>query len=681
MGQGASTGQIRAQGHALLLEKTKTTRTIIDYILKYMLHELKVRDLYLMASPSECKKYVLAAANTLLSHFEEFRIAPSMDKRGIIAFRSVKDLTEPSSAEKKERHVLCLHIAFFYVRIFQIYGALAMTLLDDVWSGEYTSYGQYGMQQGIDKSRLSQHGFLAQRGSQPLHRFGGDGDSFTDDSFTDDSLSSGSLSGSLSGGGVEKPRDLQYFIFMNPILFDTFGGRYRVNIPGPWKSITFRKNSGYSDKQSGSLTIYITERKSFDIGITASLIGDKILLEFNSIKYSTLPTFTIREKIDKGSITDIDKDDLRYRFSQKSDSSWVSDAPVQDIFVKVLEPIYDYIKRKGTDTDNEDDYRDDYRRRREIGRDDYGRYVKREDNYGASSGFIEKDGVDEHLKLQRLVASLTKRDKPFAHCVSRALQLLKTPPLGNYPVESNICNPKFLEDRSSIPGGDLSRSIGIATLSNLFYDVIDGSSPGLTRSSAATQQHIEFMRVMSARFGSGKEKIDEKGRLSIITTAGRDRELCGKAPSGTPIQVPAKDAARVYGAVNELFKYQLEHSAKCMMILNQLFVIKSDARGINVHIHPNVFKGGNQEINRISNNARILLTQYYSNCETIYMSGATVAMKAVSDVETAKRDAEKAAKAPEDAARGVPPKPAINPTRNAKPAAPLRNATRRVRFR
>jgi hypothetical protein len=96
-----------------------------------MVKEIGIRDFYLLSNPTECKKYVLFLANNIYKSFYELGISPTKDKKGIIAFRSIKELTEIQESEKLEHQSLCLILSYFYTRIFQIFGALALTLIDD----------------------------------------------------------------------------------------------------------------------------------------------------------------------------------------------------------------------------------------------------------------------------------------------------------------------------------------------------------------------------------------------------------------------------------------------------------------------------------------------------------------------------------------------------------------------
>ena len=119
---GASTSKIESAlgPRDVLLDKTNKTRYIVDKILEFMLKEVNVSDLYVLSNPDECKKYVLLLANSLDSIFYKLQLMPTVDKDGSIFFRSVKELTQPTSErDRLVRQKMCLTLSYFYARVFQ----------------------------------------------------------------------------------------------------------------------------------------------------------------------------------------------------------------------------------------------------------------------------------------------------------------------------------------------------------------------------------------------------------------------------------------------------------------------------------------------------------------------------------------------------------------------------------
>ena len=118
--------------HGQLFDKTAGTRRMVDDIFTYMMQHLKVNDFMNLSNPEKCQKYVLFMANNLSMFFSKLSVRPELGKDGILAFRSAEDLQDPKGTAKQEKESLCLVLAYFYTRIFQIYGAMALTLLDDI---------------------------------------------------------------------------------------------------------------------------------------------------------------------------------------------------------------------------------------------------------------------------------------------------------------------------------------------------------------------------------------------------------------------------------------------------------------------------------------------------------------------------------------------------------------------
>jgi len=109
-------------------QQSLTTHYVMNTILNYMLKELSIRDFHALSNPSVCNKYVLFMANNMYKHFYDIQLFPYRNEKRVLLFRKVEDLVNPSD---EERQSLCLVLSYYYVRIFQIYGALALTLIDD----------------------------------------------------------------------------------------------------------------------------------------------------------------------------------------------------------------------------------------------------------------------------------------------------------------------------------------------------------------------------------------------------------------------------------------------------------------------------------------------------------------------------------------------------------------------
>lgn len=72
-------------------------------------------------------------ADALGRVFQDLRIAPKSDRStGVLLFEKV-DKLQTATPQSRD---LCIIVAYFYIRIFQIFAALAMTVLDDPGAGQ-----------------------------------------------------------------------------------------------------------------------------------------------------------------------------------------------------------------------------------------------------------------------------------------------------------------------------------------------------------------------------------------------------------------------------------------------------------------------------------------------------------------------------------------------------------------
>jgi hypothetical protein len=615
MGQGPSTasGSIRKR----LLDTTQTTRDIIDVILGYLLGELQIRDFYLLSSPTECKRYVLFLANRISSEFVQFQIEPTVDKSGTIAFRSVKDLTEPSEPDRKKRQFLCLELAYFYVRIFQIYGALAFTLLDDA---------SYTQQRGYTSFIRAEGAPLKPAGMTPFR-----------------TSAKGPIRYKLTrktGGTVSDSSSLRIFRFLNEALEDIRSegvsrSTYRVDTGG-------KPNATFTilDSNKGVFTVYLTEKRTYKLTVSAreSIASGQVTMTLETVQIGTggssISVKSLRDDEDELVLTKYNYtfQPERRRFERDGkmieQTYWTlsDDTSVTDTIRSILEKITPYAQARLKESGDTNVF--------EISN----RIGIPKKNLEKGGIFEEREGVDERLKIARTIDNLTRK-RPIAHCVSRGLQLLDVLPLGadTGVVESKICDTKFLENKISIPmGKPLSSSGGIMALASLFYSFVEQATPKIIQGSEEAKEYLTFVQTMGSMF----IKRDSTGRapesvksFSEISSTERDQYYCA---GSTRVELPAKFAReRVYPIIQSLFQRQITHASNCMQVLEQLFVIRKIGKDeVEIHIHPNIFKKGLPEINRISRITRNLLVKYYQDCEMDYIKGLET-IKSFRDIKPA----------------------------------------------
>lgn len=639
----------------------------MSVLLEYMLKEVTVRDFVALSNPTECKKYVIFMANALHKSFYELQIVPTKDKRGVIAFRPIKELIQsPTEDSDKERQSLCLTLAYFYTRIFQIYGALALTLIDDASviteSGLTSFYGE------ASKTGLMAPGrrqYVSTGGLRPLEIAG----------------------------------ELGNFYFLNTFLFedkDTYKG--------------FQADYEGSGEHAGEV-FFIADALPRDEKTGKPIIGDESGLKVQkgtfrigyrgASNYAKLEVFAKRESIGSGRVIfKFGKITYYKRGSQEAhDMQIPSDILSQDrIMIVGSSPARGERKLYSIEGSNESiaDYFNNvfYKLIPLIKRLSETGYTPTGNTYTTTSSTTVRSevGTAEELHLARLLDNLQKT-KPLGHCLARAMQLLKTLPMSGQPGMSDICKARFLEQttvsssgikttisRSGIPGpGDnLASSPGMAATAQLFYDtiiigtpkIIMGQQPKVPGQKSSVQQYIDFMKRMSVLFGDfgpdGRPKLDEvlqqEGLKGIKNR--RDKDMCGDKIDKS-VAIPANAVKSVYDIVNQLYQTQLKHSALCGQIFKMLFAIereKSTGR-YRISLNNAIIQKGFPEIDRINYIARDALVNYYEKCEQTYLQGMARVLS-VNKAATAAATAAAMARAPGPAGRVA--------SAPAAPGAPLR---------
>jgi hypothetical protein len=594
-----------------VFDLTRDTRATMDVILDYMLKEITVRDFLALSNPTECKKYVVFLANTLYKHFYELQITPIKDKKGVIAFRPIKDLVNPKGDDEIERQRLCLTLAYFYTRIFQIYGALALTVLDDA-----KFIGDVGL---LPSSRDAQDKILLPPGYRPYI---------------------------TSGGAQPSSQKLQDFAFLRAFMADeTF---YPPNDKGYMTTYDELEDSKDEVRFLPAQKEATTQKGTFFIGLKGAPLS-----QYNKLTCITSVKGEVRGELRRfvfGKLTYYKKNGTTETVELGSDvltkrEILIEAKPqpgkatlyfiqgisqtVSQFFNEQLSNVVNYIKRA---------------REGDIS------------TYTSPSGvIISEKGTAEELHLAKIVQNLT-RTKPLGHCLARAIQLLKTSPIPEKDSVSYICKAKFFEQpapsgsesstvsRSGIPlpGSSLDKSPGMAALSQLFYDTVlvqtpkiaIGTKPYGAEGKSSFERYIEFMKKMGLLFGDKQFPASQteternaavKKGLDGISNK-RDAEICKGLPE--TLTVPKNTVKNVYQVVNQLFQQQVRHAAECGKIIKLLFEIKreKDSGLYRISLSDNIIKKGFVEIERVNYLARDVLVKYYENCEKTYLSGVSIVM-------------------------------------------------------
>lgn len=653
---------------------------MMNMILQYMLKEVTVKDFLALSNPNECKKYVLFMANTLHKYFYELQVQPIRDRGGVIAFRSVRDLVAPQgdAAADREKQSLCLVLAYYYTRIFQIYGALALTLIDDISSMREAGMFDTGRQGLVTPgARPVMYGGGPIGASVPQGHIGGG--------------PQGHIGGGPIAGGAISDAELGRFAFVKSFLVDDrtihgwrttfheqnglygevfFSVQADSSMVDPMAVSAVSSGKGvftfsYAGAQRLAKIEMRVERVSSTSAGTAgtagtSLYGDArtataLRATFEHLQYSkrgetAMTTVEIPSTYMARSLP------LLYPVAANGQTIYAfrdTERSVRDVLQSALWKIVYFTKvlveegrtltsavSAASAASAVSAVSDPLR----VGATGRTNKVPHADVLTAVSA--SEEGVVEELRLGKILHHLTQ-SKPYGHCIARGLQLLDTAPFPNQPGISHICKARFLESergssRSGLPepGASLSTSPGLFALSLLFYDTVAVGTPKLAINQApgptgksSLQQYVEFMRRIATYFGDnrvggpGKGEVKSEDALREAGLAGiknrRDTVLC-KDHAGDII-VSAETARSVYRVVQDLFQTQLQHAAVCGRLFRMLFDVDRDASGrVRIALSEGVLRGGVPEINRINFLAREQLMRYYSACEAKYLTGVKI---------------------------------------------------------
>ena len=106
------------------------TKQVLNFLLKEMLKRSDLVDLYSLADPGKCKEYVILSAKEIGRLFTEVNLTPK-ERGGSLYIQSIEGIKRLSPEEQAVHDANCKKIAFFFIRIFQTFGALTLSVMDD----------------------------------------------------------------------------------------------------------------------------------------------------------------------------------------------------------------------------------------------------------------------------------------------------------------------------------------------------------------------------------------------------------------------------------------------------------------------------------------------------------------------------------------------------------------------
>jgi len=104
--------------------------TMLNVILKEMFQRADLVDLYSLADPDKCSKYLVVAADAMKKLFKRINLEPRIGEKGVLYFQKIDALKKANPLGSDEAEKACRQLSFFFIRIFHIYGALTLSIMD-----------------------------------------------------------------------------------------------------------------------------------------------------------------------------------------------------------------------------------------------------------------------------------------------------------------------------------------------------------------------------------------------------------------------------------------------------------------------------------------------------------------------------------------------------------------------
>lgn len=590
MGGGASRQTLYLGELEQYISTARSSAELSDKILTALFSVTDYTDLLALTKVDDCSKYVWVTAQAFDTLFERLQIQPVLGQSQEVRFVTAKKvLPAAGTAAAAERNKLCLNVAYVYIRIFQIYAALALTVLEANPTRLRVVVGPRATGPAVPKGQFLMGGGRSQTGGARPTK-----------AQLDEIGAFRTLANYLnvlpdSGQPDRQKKDLTSLIF---------GDRSKSAILFFYKDIV-------TDKTADSSTVNAAWKKSGkkEVAIILQISKTAEGQYTFAVNGETMEIFT-RSRIGTIDQTLFDKpEDIQEKIDESVDagSEEAARAPVgaaaptaaaapaaagrgttstgADLFIG-----YTNIRKAFTD----------YRPTSE------GRPT-------ATAGFF-----------------------PKAYCVARAMTLL-TPLFDsertdkNQPFYSQICRrtydfegPQELMPRT---GKQPKANLYLKSLVALYYDdyAVSGGQVVATQTETGRSELRDASALIAKLY---RVPATTSGENFIEGTAPfRGTSLCG----GTGVQPGPSVVLRIKEdnfrrriqseIIKPMLDFQSQHAARANALLKEMIQLKPDG---GFKFTPAITKGGRAAVNDFGRRARSMLLDYYLKSEAFYIKGVVM---------------------------------------------------------
>ena len=492
-----------------MLKATGDGKYFIEHAFFYMAGQMNMKDMLIMAQPGKCSEMIFLTAKALQTSFKKYKINPVRGDDGFVYFQKLDDMKGRCKGEIKDdstTYVICVTIAMFYIRIFQIYGALALTILD------------------VDPL------YYQQLGGAYLHPEGA------------------IQEGAIQEGGKLRTDDLLpvSFEILRRYLSPTVADEY-YKFDGTSYAIYFHKNiDAFNDVAKVTMEIprKAGQRKNPRVEFSLRIVTSQNQIVFHLSDFKGLKRSP--EEKSQGMT-------FRKGYGIESEYKWDGSIIPKAIEKKVI----DIIKTAGGLATEESEL--EARGEDRLSGDEKKRVL-----------LLGEKRVSPSLQTADLWSMFTDRKYTKSHCVARAIQLVSSQALEKSvppAIYSSICKEKFMSSSGTLPGlgQPILKEKGLFVLHQLFYDKLQQITPIVSVETQPKYQALNklmaqvFLNPVATKMDSitdrsSKDYCDpkeRKGRLVLVQDKGTIGKLREQVREMLLLQI--SHTAEVVKLLKELF--------------------------------------------------------------------------------------------------------------------------------
>ena len=626
---GSSSSLGSGDAYALKGEKAKK---LSDDILQLFFTNANLLKLLKLHNIAECSRFVFTTSTALDTLFQRLQLYPKLGKKGEYLFSPVSDLAPgliqgekaDASLQQKinERNTMCLDVGYFYVRIFQIYTALALTTINT---------NPVRVRRGVTLKN-------PMRGPQNATLLGGARPS---------SVNYGPLIGSgpmmVQLGGAAPAKTGKFAALYNSIKTTPFVpflalGLFDTTSPDPAEE-QYMKIKGSEIYVRWPVIQRTRMINEYEVdGIFRTRTGEK------AIKLR----MTLEEDGKKAVLTYADTTEgkmMTQDFAIGGTGSWLFDygtdgkgksSSPQDFFeeINALYITDEYAATSGASG---------YSGSSSSYSGSSSSYSGSSAGVGSAGGTSSFEGFDALKKIFQDTAE-KGAEFPKAYCIARAMTLLN--PLfaselsaPNQPSFSQVCRPKYdfeTAEHMPRPGKSARANLYFRSLVSLYYDEYKYNTGTGKVELKQSEPSRSSLRTASQQFGklynlpgdqSGFLSPDETAKSSVNFPA---YPLCGKNKDRL-LKIrqdkPGKELLANLQAqcIKPMLDFQESHTIQVNKLLMKMFKIETTQKNgrpqTSLRLQPAIKAAGIAGINAIGVEAHDLLLNYYLKSEAFYIRG------------------------------------------------------------